>query len=107
MKSKIVYTLLVVGVCLGLFLVYYFYNNQSYVQIVCNFGNKKVFNAKYTNIEITEKDFDSSGNFIEHENNASLQKLCDIPNDFVMELLKKEMEGEDAPSLLEVNLIKK
>lgn len=133
MKNKILYlSIIAVGLSVASFFLGYYYHDHKYrtqieaginweysqymdsvinkvitdnVQIVCNFGNKKTFDAKNTDLTFTEKDFDSTGHFIGYEKNFLIQKVCGISYDEAMNLLEQEDSGIDTPSLFNIKLI--
>lgn len=72
-------------------IVYKDLTNQ--VQIACNFGNKKTINAKDTNLKFTEKDFDANGQFIGHDKNFLIQKVCEITEKEANNILEQNTQG--------------
>ena len=65
----------------------------SHVQIACNFGNKKTINAKDTDLKFTEKDFDANGQFIGHDKNFLIQKICGITEKEANNILEQNTQG--------------
>lgn len=65
----------------------------NYVQIACNFGNKKTINAKDTDLKFTEKDFGANGQFIGHDKNFLIQKVCEITEKEANNILKQNTQG--------------
>ena len=74
------------------------------VKINCYIGNKQIFSAEDTNLEFTQKDFDTNGEFIGHDKNSLIQKVCGISSCEMDEIIARIRQGEDAPLLFSVTL---
>jgi len=76
----------------------------SDVQITCNFGNKKTISGVSSGLKFAKNDFDSDGNFVNHDKNSALQNVCEISKTEAMTMLDKTVNGENVPKLFDVKL---
>jgi hypothetical protein len=74
------------------------------VQIVCYSGNKKTFEAKETGLKFAENDFDANKQFVNHEKNGEIQKICETTQKEKTEWLGKFDSGANVTSLFDVDL---
>lgn len=75
------------------------------VQIVCNFGNKKIISGRDSNIKFLENDFDSNNNFIGYYKNELIQQVCEISEEDKTYLLAQLKQGVKTLKLADVKLI--